>query len=369
MLQAQLEDGSLILLAAHQKEQIHNFRKKRFFCPACRKSVIIRAGKKIIPHFAHEQIHDCELDKTGESLYHMRGKLQLFHWLKKQGYAVRLEECVKDSARRPDLLLHTPRGRELAIEYQCASISDEELMRRNEAYERFGIVPIWILGGNRLKRTSTYMFDLPKREQRFLMQHKQNMPLQLLYYCSDTETLCNVQHILLTGKKQTVGQFFFRPLQSLRFPQIFQPLPKNLSEINQAWHSVQARAIEKPLTYAPVAMKRWVMRLYDNGLLLQDIPLSILQPVKTQYQMSVPPYIWQTDMWLEILNHLSVTENISLKRLMYASRKWEVATAKPFAISSNKHPVELYMQCLCQHGWFEQIDSDTFVKKKALSLF
>ncbi|MEC0281217.1 competence protein CoiA [Terribacillus saccharophilus] len=368
MLQAQLEDGRLILLASHQKEQIHNFRKQRFFCPACRKSVIIRAGKKIIPHFAHEQIHDCELNKTGESLYHMRGKLQLFHWLKKQGYAVRLEERVKDSARRPDLLLHTSNGRELAIEYQCASISDEELMRRNEAYERNGIVPIWILGGNRLKRTSTYMFDLPKREQRFLMQHKQNMPLQLLYYCSDTETLCNVQHILLTGKKQTVGQLFFRPLQSLCFPQIFQPLPKNLSEINQAWHSIQARAIAKPLTYAPVAMKRWLMRLYDNGLLLQDIPLSILEPVETQYQMSVPPYVWQTDMWLEVLNHLSVTESISLKRLMYTCRKWEVAT-KPFAISSNKHPVQSYMQRLCQHGWFDQIDSDTFVKKKGLSLF
>ncbi|MFP7254603.1 competence protein CoiA family protein [Terribacillus goriensis] len=368
MLQAQLEDGRLILLAAHRKEQIHDFKKQRFLCPACRKSVIIRAGKKLIPHFAHEQIHDCELNRTGESLYHMRGKLQLFRWLTKQGYTVKLEHCLKDSARRPDLLLRTAGGKELAIEYQCAAISDEELLRRNETYERNGVIPIWILGGNRLNRTSAYMLDLPKREQRFLMQYKQNMPLQMLYYCSDSKTFCNVQHILLTGKKQTVGQFFFRPLPNLLFPHLFQVLPQNVGETHKMWQSIQARAVARPLTYAPASIKRWVMRLYEAGLLLQDIPLSVLQPVETQYQMSVPPYIWQTDLWLEQLDQISVMEGVSLNRLKYACRKWEAATI-PFAVPISTHPAESYMQRLCQLGWFEQINADTFVKKKALSLF
>lgn len=368
MLQAQLEDGRLILLAAHRKEQIHDFRKQRFLCPVCRKSVVIRAGKKLIPHFAHEQIHDCELNRTGESLYHMRGKLQLFLWLKKQGYAVKLEQSLKDSARRPDLLLRTAGGKELAIEYQCAPISDEKLLRRNETYERNGIVPLWILGGNRLNRTSTYMLDLPKRDQRFLMKYKQEMPLQLLYYCSDSESFCNVQHILLTGKKQTVGQFFFRPLQQVLFPELFQALPQNPQQTNQAWQSIQSSAIKKPLTFAPPAIKRWAMRLYETGFLLHDIPLSILQPVEAQYQMSVPPYIWQTDLWLGQLNQLPVMGSVSLNRLKYVCRKWEV-TAKPFAIPSNKHPVESYMHSLCQQGWFDQIDFDTFVKKRTSSVF
>lgn len=368
MLQAQLEDGGLILLAAHRKEQINDLRKQRFRCPACKKSVIIRAGKKIIPHFAHEQIHNCEMNRTGESLYHMRGKLQLYQWLKKQGYQVRLEERVKDSTRRPDLLLRTAGGKDLAIEYQCAPISDEELLRRNEAYEHNGIVPIWILGGNRLRRTSTYMLNLPRRDQRFLMQYKQNMPLQLLYYCSDRETFCNVQHILLTGKKQTVGQFFFRPLPRLLFPQLFQTLPHNLQETNEAWQSIQARAIAKPLTFAPAHVKHWVMKLYEAGLLLHDIPLSILQPVETQYNMSVPPYIWQTELWLEQLENLSLRESVSLDRLVYVCKRWEI-DMKPFAIRTNKHPVELYMQHLSQQGWFDQVDSDTFLKKKVLSLF
>ncbi|SDC79162.1 Competence protein CoiA-like family, contains a predicted nuclease domain [Terribacillus halophilus] len=363
MLQAELEDGRLVLLAAYRTEQIHKLRKHRFLCPACKKAVIIRAGKKVIPHFAHEQIHDCELNRTGESLYHMRGKLQLFHWFKRQGLTVRLEERIEKSTRRPDLLLHTAGGKRLAIEYQCASISDEELFRRNEAYEHDGIRPIWILGGNRLKRTSTFMLDLSKRDQRFLMQYKRDMPLQLLYYCSDSEAFCNVQHILLTGKKQTVGQFYFLPLQQIQFPELFHPLPKNHQKIKQTWIDFQSRMAAKPLTYAPGNMKRWVLQLYERGLTLQEIPVTILYPVEAQYHMSVPPYIWQTDLWLEQLIPLPVMNSISLERLKHVSKRWEVLH-KPYAISSDIHPVESYMNHLCLHGWFEQMGTDVYVKKR-----
>lgn len=363
MLQAELEDGRLVLLAAYRIEQIHELRKCRFFCPACKKAVIIRAGRKVIPHFAHEQIQDCELTRTGESLYHMRGKLQLFRWLKRQGYTVKVEERIGKSERRPDLLLHTPGGRLLAIEYQCASLSDEELYRRNEAYGCNGILPIWILGGNRMKRTSTYMLDLSKRDQRFLMQYKRDMPLQLLYYCSDSEAFCNVQHILLTGKKRTVGQFYFRPLQQIHFPQLFQALPKNVRQIDQAWTDFQAKMAARPLTYASAHLKRWVLQLYERGVSLQSMPLHLLHPVESQYHMSVPPYVWQTDLWLKQLDPLPIMKSVTLEQLKYVSRRWE-ALNKPFAIFADLHPVESYMDRLCQHGWFERLGTDAYVKKR-----
>ncbi|MFP7494781.1 competence protein CoiA family protein [Terribacillus saccharophilus] len=363
MLQAQLEDGGLVLLALYRPEQIRELRKQRFLCPACKKPVIIRAGKKVVPHFAHDKVDACDLHHGGESLYHMQGKLQLFHWFKKQGYSVKLEERVEKIDRRPDLLVYTKSGRMLAIEYQCAAISDEELLSRNEAYAHNGITPIWILGGNRMKRTSTYMFDLPKREQRFLMRYKQDMPLQLLYYCADNESFCNVQHILLTGKKQTIGQFYFRNLHQLHFPDLFKTLPINLQQIMQTWQDFQTRIVAKPLTHAPSIVKRWVMNLYNKGLLLQDIPANILQPVDTQYRLSVPPYIWQTDLWLEQLHHLPLKEEVSLERLISITGRWEI-TSKPFAISVETHPAESYMKRLCRAGWFEPVGSDMFKKKR-----
>jgi competence protein CoiA len=364
MLQAQLDDGRMILLAAYRKEQIQFFRQAHFFCPACRKPVKIRAGKKVIPHFAHVHIQDCEMDGKGEGLYHLRGKLQLYQWLKNQGYTVNVEERIPNAQRRPDLLVHAKDGKKIAIEYQCASISDDELISRNEVYQQRGIKAVWILGGNRLKRTSTYLLHLPKKEQRFLMKLNQNLPLQMLYYCADTQAFCNVQHILLTGKKQTVGQFYFRSLKQTRFPQLFHPLPKHQQAIELAWKQLQSRTVAKPLTYAPRSVKKWIMQTYEKGYLLQDIPVSVLQPVEAQYSLSVPPFIWQTDLWLNQLHPATVGENITIAQLLYTCRKWATAI-KPFAVHTNKHPVETYMEKLCQIGLFEQNKDGSYVKKKA----
>ncbi|SNZ14289.1 Competence protein CoiA-like family, contains a predicted nuclease domain [Terribacillus aidingensis] len=364
MLQAQLEDGRMIMLAAYRKEQIQCFRHAHFFCPVCRRPVKIRAGKKIIPHFAHVHIQDCEMERKGEGFYHLRGKLQLYHWLKMQGYTVNVEERIANAHRRPDLLVHAKDGKKIAIEYQCASISDDELMSRNEVYQQRGIKAVWILGGNRLKRTSTYLLHLPKREQRFLMKQKPNLPLQMLYYCADAQAFCNVQHILLTGKKQTVGQFYYRSLQQTKFPQLFQPLPKYQQAIDLAWERLQSRTTAKPLTYAPRSVKQWIMQIYEKGYFLQDIPVSILLPVEAQYSLSVPPFIWQTDLWLNQLHPAVVGENITLAQLLYTCRRWETAI-KPFAVHTTKHPVETYMEKLCQAGLFEQNQDGSYLKKKA----
>src|SRR5699024_12746617 len=38
---------------------------------------------KVIPHFAHQQSLNCSKN-GGESLYHMKGKLQIYQWLRSQ---------------------------------------------------------------------------------------------------------------------------------------------------------------------------------------------------------------------------------------------------------------------------------------------
>ncbi len=75
---------------------------QNFFCPQCQQPVQLKIGTVNIPHFSHIAHQSCErLFAEGESMLHLQGKIQLFEWLNKQGYAVELEPYIKKTISTP----------------------------------------------------------------------------------------------------------------------------------------------------------------------------------------------------------------------------------------------------------------------------
>src|SRR5699024_8199633 len=141
---------SLVTLALIGTKAIERLRKSTFYCPVCQTEVIVRAGPKVIPHFAHRSVVKC-MASGGEGAYHEQGKLILYNWLRKQGFHVKLEHYLPDIKQRPDLFLQIGK-KNIAIEFQCVPLSTKEIMKRNAGYHRLQITPIWILGANLYKR-------------------------------------------------------------------------------------------------------------------------------------------------------------------------------------------------------------------------
>src|SRR5699024_2794949 len=113
--------------------------------------VIVKAGDKVIPHFAHQSKSNCPSGEGGEGPYHEKGKLLLFNWLRSQNLDVKLEKYIKEINQRPDILLKVNK-KLIAIEYQCTRIPVEQIRLRNRGYKKAGITPIWILGAKRFSR-------------------------------------------------------------------------------------------------------------------------------------------------------------------------------------------------------------------------
>src|SRR5690625_1294909 len=156
VLQAKNKQGDLVTLAMLPRKQIKLLRKKeRFFCPECGEAVIVRAGTKIIPHFAHRSNVNCTNYARGEGVYHEQGKLLLYKWLLSQHISTELEPYLPDIRQRPDLFIRINQ-RKIAIEYQCARMPLEVIRKRNEGYQKANITPIWILGANQFKRIANY---------------------------------------------------------------------------------------------------------------------------------------------------------------------------------------------------------------------
>ncbi|GAE93574.1 competence protein CoiA [Gracilibacillus boraciitolerans JCM 21714] len=128
MLQAFNQHGELVPIWKMTRQEIEQRYKESFYCPSCREQVIIKAGIKNTPHFAHQQKSECV--QTGEGSYHENGKKDMFNWLQSQGYHVKLEYYHPQINQRSDIFLQLGK-KQIAIEYQCAKISKQEaLMRR-----------------------------------------------------------------------------------------------------------------------------------------------------------------------------------------------------------------------------------------------
>ena len=94
----------------------------KFTCPECLDEVILKAGTKYVPHFAHQPGSTCHHGE-GETLWHRKGKRLVADLYRAEGCRVELER--KLGARRTDAMVTTP-------EYECVAF---ELQRKDEGLD------------------------------------------------------------------------------------------------------------------------------------------------------------------------------------------------------------------------------------------
>ncbi|KOS60666.1 hypothetical protein FJQ98_04465 [Lysinibacillus agricola] len=145
MLIAYNEQQQPFLPYQYSREDLQRYRRQmKFYCPQCLQPVQLKIGQYNIPHFAHIADNSCvQLFAEGESQLHLQGKLQLFEWLRKLGHTVKLEPYLPELSQRPDMLV-TKKQKQIAIEFQCSSISHEKWLLRTSGYAKNSIQPLWL---------------------------------------------------------------------------------------------------------------------------------------------------------------------------------------------------------------------------------
>ncbi|MBB1096316.1 competence protein CoiA [Limosilactobacillus agrestis] len=136
-----------MLIAVHNDQLVlaENAKSElEYYCPGCRKGVILRQGTHKITHYAHKKRNECGFSE-GETLEHLKGKKQIYQWAQKHHWNPQLEVYFPTIAQRPDILLKI-NGQTVAIEFQCSPLSLERLLARNEGYRQLKIPVWWILG-------------------------------------------------------------------------------------------------------------------------------------------------------------------------------------------------------------------------------
>src|SRR2546425_7061369 len=161
MLVAYGPDGHLVVAEEELLEQLQRWSQERFlYCPNCRGVVHVRGGpeKRTQLHFAHQK-GECAWSTESESVRHMRGKMVLAEWLRKQfpQAGISLEERLPAPNRIADIYVTHTDGRRCAIEFQCAPLDVEEWRLRHAAYRKASIQDTWIISSNRREKQEAFI--------------------------------------------------------------------------------------------------------------------------------------------------------------------------------------------------------------------
>lgn len=366
MLSAQLKSGKLITLALLQKDEIEAMRQTTFYCPVCQTEVIVRAGPKVIPHFAHRSVVKC-VARGGEGAYHETGKLLLYQWLKNQGLTVHLEHYLEEIKQRADLFLQIGK-KQVAIEFQCVSLSTKEIMKRNEGYHRLHIRPIWILGAKLFKRKANNVLVIPPYQQSFIHQFSKTNTTFLFYFCPNSQLFNVIYRPYFHKRNEAVVLQRFLKMDNINFLQLFDDPYVNKAYLYKVWQREKQRfRLRTGQTYG--RERKWQYWLYGKGLTRQALPSIIHIPIQSQWKMKVPLWQWQSYFVLEFLKELPLHDLFSYwdAEAFIAHFMYEEALF-PLAQGEN-NPLREYLQILCEVKILLAHENDQYEKLEEIEYF
>lgn len=312
MLTAITESGRTISLVEKwgKQELLNITENERTLCPACKEKVQLKKGNKRIWHFAHISKMNCEAQLENESQYHLKGKIQLYDWLRNQGIGVEVEKYLTKIKQRPDLFV-TWKDHHYALEFQCSNIESTVLLKRTTAYLRENITPIWILGGNRLKRSSENILKITAFD--LLMTNSlHNKTLSLIYYCPETKHFCIASSLTPFSPINFFASVDFSLPTQISFPEIINVGRKYKIPSDHIWLSMKRRFRTNTYLFADDSYKKI---FYENGLPLCLVPGEAGIPIESMIWIRTEPVIWQGWLLLKFILPLKVGGGLSFQEI------------------------------------------------------
>lgn len=309
--------GTLLFVAIDQKGVMINVAEKKwsrqrlmklreettFSCPTCKQELELRIGTIISAHFAHRKYGECPTIKgSHESDYHMRGKLDLYHWFQRQQVieSVRLEPYLQQTKQRPDLLIEYHQKR-IAIEYQCSTINARSLKNRSKQYQQEGIPNLWILGAKTLTRVGARTYHLTPFQWNFVIK-KENTAPYLYSYCPNARSMIVLYNILPFSSRSVISEHKHYTLHSTSLQELLKIPSSNKAIWQMEWLQKIRKFRLSSLGFQSKQTSRFHTYLYQT----QSLPLSYLPsyaflPLADNYIFDCPVYVWQG--WILLFIH------------------------------------------------------------------
>lgn len=362
MLIAYTEQQQLFISYQHSREALQKYRQlQQFFCPQCQQPVQLKIGQLKIPHFAHIASQSCDRQfSEGESQLHLRGKIQLFEWLKSLGHTVELEPFLPKLAQRPDILLQSKK-QTIAMEYQCSAITNENWLLRTEGYEKNHIQALWLFQTpqNKYKTHAIQKIRISPIFQNVINYSASNVPY-LVTYDANAAQFNYWTNLLHVHGHTFIAYVLNIPLEKQHFP-FYEPKLITYEAFIIYWHTYK-RLCQQYVKQRLMRSKKGVQDLflrscYELRFSLNALPNYIGIPVKNANAIPISPIEWQ-----------AILLDFCRKRQLPPSVLWK-EDIQLFLTLLNLEPTNIRVQVienyakLLGHSFLQQDDSMGMLEK------
>ncbi|MCA1031076.1 hypothetical protein LCL95_08585 [Bacillus timonensis] len=356
------------LLEERSLDELREMRSSQtFFCPICRQTVSLKLGEKKSYHFSHVKGSDCLANFEAESDYHLKGKKQLYEWVKSSGNEVKVEAYMKEIHQRPDLLMRNKNGQLIAIEFQCSQISMDTFMKRNESYRNASITPIWILGGNWLKQTSEHTLKLTPFQWMFSHHSSRQRDPSIYYFCPRKRKISIVHSPIPFNSSNVFASIIHSTTQHITINQViqnqFSPLMRK--DFGEVWLNQRSKWRMNFSMYPQKKHKRLLTALYEHSIFPSLLPVEAGIPTTSSYWFHSPPTIWQ--MWILLDSILpNVNQTISFQhvfqRVKERVKKKQIEIRKLPLLTETHYSFAImeYLHVLCKLLILKKVNKTTF---------
>lgn len=320
MLTAYTKSGTKICLGDgwDRRKLLHLRENNSFCCPLCNESLILKLGEKKIFHFAHKKDSICRLEHENESEYHLKGKLQLYNWLKTQDLKPELEYYDSSIMQRADILFQVKKQR-FALEYQCSKINEELFCKRTLGYLSKGYTPIWILGSNQWNRKSTNLSSFSDFHYLFLQKFTSNIWM-IPFYCSETQKFIIQQSIQPVSIRKAFSYQKITNISNMDIAQLFSPRFVNPIQPIQ-WIKELIYYKHQLISFSGSYQNSFLKTIYEHYLHLSLLPPYVGLPVANSVCIITPPLIWQTYLFIDVLYKRNIHSPIKLNEVFLAFKR------------------------------------------------
>ncbi|MDQ0174640.1 competence protein CoiA [Bacillus chungangensis] len=299
------KDGKKVAVHYLGPNEMINFRNRSpFYCPQCQSKLIFKAGKKKIPHFAHQRLINCHAESEPESEMHLQGKKDLYVWLQTMTKTVYLEHYFTSIKQRADIFVKKD-GHSYAIEYQCSSIPLRQIIKRTEGYRQKGIIPVWVLGGlpyqkQMKKTTSLYLLN---EFQWSLVGIYRSRSYYLLSYKPRTKRFYCLSYLLPVTARKTFGQLHSIPLSKATFPLTVSKETKKSRYSLTDWINEKRQWLNQKVYFTKNRSDPFLKAIYESKLTTYLLPPIIGVPIN-QNNCKTNVIEWQFYVWHDFLSKL-----------------------------------------------------------------
>ncbi|WP_433595909.1 competence protein CoiA [Lysinibacillus xylanilyticus] len=342
MLMAYNEQQQIFMPYQYSREALQRYRRQmKFYCPQCQQPVQLKIGKYNIPHFAHIANNSCvQLFAEGESKLHLQGKVQLFEWLRKLGHTVKLEPYLKKLSQRPDMLL-IKEQKQIAIEFQCSTITHEKWILRTSGYENNSIQPLWLFQTPQRQSTQGIRkISISPIMQKMIIATARGLAY-LVTYDANTSSFIYWTNLLHVHGHTFIGKVQELTIHKQHFP-FYEPKSISKEEFHLYWQLYKKHCkqfVYQRLLHSKNGVQDSFLRsCYELRFALTAMPDYVGVPVKGAEAIPMFSIEWQT-----ILHHFC-------RRLQLVPHELNEGNIRSFLIQQNVDLTNQTVQAIKNYG-------------------